>query len=290
MLAHAETVIGFAPFLDDSAAWADWLLPDHHTLELEAALTPAASARISVAVGVPFVRPLYETRAVEQTLAGIAAKLNAAYQTVTAKDFVAPLLPADTPYDDVARQGGLWLEAPEAPKAQAHPWEGSLAPAAEFRGDPAHYPFQFLPYLSVQYYDGRASHLPWMQELPDPASSAMWGLPVEIDPRSAARLGISTGDRVRVESVYGAVEAPAFVHPGAAPGVLSMAIGDGHTHFGRYASGRGSNPLAILAPVREGSTGALVLGSTRVRLTRVGGRHGFIQFSAQYREEGIGHR
>lgn len=282
-LSRAETVISFAPFLDDTGAFADWLLPDHHTLELEAAVAPAATSRVSIAISAPFVRPLYETRAVEQTLAGIAAKMNVAYQPATAKDVVTPQLPADASYDDVARQGGLWLDPPAPPKIQAHGWEGPITPAAEFQGGPAQFPFQFLPYFSVQYYDGRASHLPWLQELPDPASSAMWGLPVEVDPYSAARLGIRTGDRVKVESAHGSLEAPAFVHPGAAPGVISMAIGDGHTHFGRYASGRGSNPLSILAPVAA-------WGSTRVRLTRLGDRHGFIQFSAQYREEGPGHR
>ncbi len=44
-------------------------------------------------------------------------------------------------------------------------------------------------------------NLPWMQELPHPTSSSIWGLPVEIDPRSAAKLGIANGDMVRVESV-----------------------------------------------------------------------------------------
>ena len=38
--------------------------------------------------------------------------------------------------------------------------------------------------------------------------------------------------------------------------------------IGRYASGRGANPLAILAPVWDKSTGALVPAATRVRLAR----------------------
>ena len=124
-----------------------------------------------------------------------------------------------------------------------------------------------------------------MQELPDPASSAIWGLPVEIDPKTAAGLRIVNGDIVHVESEHGWLEAPAYVHPGAAPGVVSMAIGDGHTHYTRYASGHGVNPISILAPVWEASTGALVLGGTRVRLTRVSGRKGWIQFSKLDREE-----
>jgi hypothetical protein len=72
--------------------------------------------------------------------------------------------------------------------------------------------------------------------------------------------------------------------------VISMPIGDGHTHYGRYASGRGANPLSILAAVYEKSTGALVLGGTRVKVSRLGDRKGWIQFSTPDREERDHHR
>jgi hypothetical protein len=43
--------------------------------------------------------------------------------------------------------------------------------------------------------------------------------------------------------------------------------------------------------VQEKSTGALALGGTRVKLSRVSGRKDWIQFSTQDREErGIGYR
>ena len=103
-------------------------------------------------------------------------------------------------------------------------------------------------------------------------------------------LRIATGDAVRVESPHGWFEAPAYVHPGAIPGVVSMAIGDGHTHYGRYASGRGANPISILAPAWEPATGALALGGTRVRLSRAAGRRSWIQFAAPDREERGEHR
>jgi molybdopterin-containing oxidoreductase family iron-sulfur binding subunit len=126
-----------------------------------------------------------------------------------------------------------------------------------------------------------------MQELPDPASSSMWDLPVEIDPNSAAQLNIANGDRVRVTSTKGSLEAFAYVHPAALPGVLSMAIGEGHTRYGRYASGRGANPLSILAPVWEEASGTLATGGTRVRLERIADANGeLIQFSPQDREQG----
>src|SRR5471032_229730 len=106
-LARAETVVSFAGFLDDTAAWSDLLLPGHHTLESEAALVPAVSPQPAVTVAVPFVKPLYDTRAVETILADLARKMSKEYKAVTAKD----LLPPDAAFDEVARQGGLWGEA-----------------------------------------------------------------------------------------------------------------------------------------------------------------------------------
>jgi anaerobic selenocysteine-containing dehydrogenase len=289
-LARAELVIAFGPFLDDSAAWADLLLPGHHPLESEMALVPAVSLRPAVAVATPFVEPLYDTRAVETALAELARKSGVEYRAVTPKDIVEPLLTGGVTYEDVAREGGLWLEAPAPlpPRTDAVALELS---SAHFEGDPAQYPFYFQPYPSLQFQDGRGANLPWLQELPDPVSSSIWGLPVEIDPKTAAKLQVSNGDTVRVESPHGSIEGPVYIHPGAVPGVVSMAIGDGHAHYSRYASGRGANPLSILAPVWEKSTGALVPGATRVRLSRAGGPSGWTQFSTRDRQErGLAYR
>jgi anaerobic selenocysteine-containing dehydrogenase len=283
-LARAELVISFGPFLDDSAAWADLLLPDHHPLESEMAIVPSVSTQPAVAVATPFVEPLYDTRAVGGTLAELARKIGVEYGRVAPGDVVQPLLAGGMSYQDVAREGGLWPAAP--PAAPARP--NALTPefsTARFEGEPAQYPFHFQPYLSLQFHDGRGANLPWLQELPDPASSSIWGLPVEIDPASAAKLRLANGDTVRVESSHGSFEAPVYIHPGAVPGVASMAIGDGHSHYSRYASGRGANPLSILASVREASTGAGALGATRVRITRAGGPRGWTRFSTQDRQE-----
>jgi anaerobic selenocysteine-containing dehydrogenase len=287
-LANIETVVSFGQFIDDSVAYADAILPDHHTLESEAALVPAVAVTpIAYTVTTPFVRPLYNTRPVEQTLSDIARQMSVTFQAVSAKGLIEPMLKPGETWDDVARQGGLWRDDGSA-AVNLKPLNEKLAwSSAVFTGAPEQFPLQFQPYLSLQYHDGRDANLPWMQELPDPASSSMWDLPVEIDPQTAAKLNVATGDWVRVESVDGNLEAQAYVHPAALPGVVSMAIGEGHAHYGRYASGRGANPLSIIAPVWEHSTSALAFGATRVRITRLERRPGeLIQFSPNDREQG----
>lgn len=176
-------------------------------------------------------------------------------------------------------QGGLWRDqnsvVQDSFKAAGTPtWQ-----QAAFTGEATEYPLHFQPYPSLQYHDGSGANLPWLQELPDPVSSFMWGLPVEIDPKTAAGLKIETGDWVRVKSPQGSLDAQVYVHPAALPGVVSMAIGGGHRNSGRYGSGRGVNPLAIVSPP--------AFGATRVQLTRLEVKAGDpIQFSPNDREQG----
>jgi anaerobic selenocysteine-containing dehydrogenase len=286
-LSRADLVVSFGDFIDDSSAYADWILPDHHNLESATAVVPAVSPRPAVTVSTPFVQPLYDTRALEQTLGDIAHKLNLSFEPATPKSYIEPLLPPDQTWDDVTRLGGLWRDnAAPAPPVKFISEKLEWADA-QSSGDPKQFPFAFQPYLSLQYHDGSGANLPWMQELPDPVSSAMWDLPVEIDPRTAAQMNIETGDWVRVESPHGKLEAAAYVHPAAIPGVISMAIGEGHTRYGRFASGRGANPLAILAATREVSTGILATGATRVRIAKLDRKpRELIQFSPHDREQG----
>ena len=64
-----------------------------------------------------------------------------------------------------------------------------------------------------------------------------------------------------------------------------MPVGQGHETFTRYASERGANPIAILAPATEPETGALAWAATRVKITRVGDRDGsLILFAGAMRE------
>ena len=128
-----------------------------------------------------------------------------------------------------------------------------------------------IPHASQAFYDGSLAHLPWLQELPDPMTSGMWCSWVEINAKKAEELGIHQGDIIEVTSTQGSLRAPAFLSPGIAPDAIAMPVGQGHTNFTRYATNRGVNPIAILAPATVGDTGALAWAATRVKIARVGG-------------------
>ena len=287
-LSGMGTVISFSPFLDDTSAYADWILPDHSPLEGPALAIPDASPIPAVNAAAPFAAPLYDSRPIETVLDALAQAADRPYQPLSVEaglgQLHAGLNPGASEADansfvaNSLREGGWRGERPDDTSLRA-PNLGTLGSEAK-QG-----PLVFQAYASLQFGEGDGANRPWLQELPDPGSSAMWGLPAELDPGTAEKLGVSNGDVVRVESEHGALEAPVYVHPAAIPGVVSMALGAGHDHYGRYATGRGTNPMAVLGDIRDRKTGASALGPTPVKVTRTGTRGRLIQFSRQDRAE-----
>jgi anaerobic selenocysteine-containing dehydrogenase len=298
-LAKVPFIASFSPFLNETTALADLILPDHTFLESWVEARPeSGSSTAVVSVAAPAMRPLHDTRSTPDVLIDVAGKLKkpVALPWKTFEDAVhasvAALVPpasADDEWAKTKKQGGWWGELPKGSTTSA---KDATKPAAyrhtdaQFDGDAAQFPFHFLPYASQAFLDGSVAHLPWLQELPDPLTSAMWSSWIEINPKTAARMGIAQGDVIEVASRSGTLRAPAFISPGIAPDVVAMPVGQGHASYTRYASGRGANPLSILAPMSEPETGALAWAATRVKITRIGGPDGsLILFAGSLREE-----
>jgi anaerobic selenocysteine-containing dehydrogenase len=292
-------IVSFGSFIDETSAQADLILPDHAPLESWLDSLPESGSLQSVAsLAPPAVLPLHDTRSMPDVMLGLAHQLGGdvakalpwtTYDAMLRAAFV-PLrtrggsidAKTDDDFWDAAQTQGGWWSSPTpthssgskaaASSGSAVTKHGPVAMATpEFAGAAGDYPFYFLPYVSQSFGDGSLAHLPWLQELPDVLTSAMWSSWVEIHPKTAERLGIQPGDLVEVTSQQGSVRAPAVLSPGIAPDMVAMPAGQGHENFSRYATGRGTNPLSILAPLAERETGSLAWAATRVKITRAGG-------------------
>ena len=292
-------IVSFGSFLDETSALADLILPDHSFLESWAESAPESGSLVAVAsAAAPAMRPLHDTRAMPDVLLQVARTLSApvtpalpeTFDAVLSATFAAlpPIAAGGDAWAEAQERGGWWGSLPAGAAAAPAPTSAaavSVSATAEFDGDAGQYPFHFLPYPSSQFGDGSVAHLPWLQELPDPLTSAMWSSWVEINPRTAERLGIGLGDIVTLTSTQGTVRAPAVISPGIAPDVVAMPIGQGHQNFTRYASGRGENPAALIAPLTESTTGALAWAATRVQVARASAPDGsLILFAGGMRE------
>jgi anaerobic selenocysteine-containing dehydrogenase len=257
-LAKVSFIVSFGSFIDETSALANVILPDHSFLEswVDAAPESGSAKAVASKFG-PVMRPLYDTRSTPDVLLEIARGLatplaglpNSFEEYLTAEPSTAR--PADRRASD---------ERPVNPA-----WSDPV-----FDGEATQFPYHFMPYASMQFYDGSLAHLPWLQELPDPMTSGMWCSWVEINEQKAIELGIAQGDIIEVTSTQGSLRAPAFLNPGIAPDAVAMPVGQGHTNFTRYATDRGANPLTILAPTTIAETGTLAWSATRVKIAKVG--------------------
>jgi hypothetical protein len=279
LFSHASFVASFGQFLDESSSLADLICGTHHWLEAWGDGVPGIGLPVhTMSLQQPAVRPLYDTRQTGDLLLGIAQALqparipsNSIVELLRSRwnrtsDGVDPASP-DT-WTHHLQQGGTWSQP-----ARSLPVDDATLEAApeapSFLGEEQQFPFVLYPYPSTTMgYAG--AHLPWLQELPDTLTTAMWGSWVEINPATAVQLGITQGDIVRLESLAGSLEAPVLLYPGLRPDLVAMPIGQGHTAGTRYERGRGVNPLQLAVPAFDRDSGAFAIGATRVRLERTG--------------------
>jgi anaerobic selenocysteine-containing dehydrogenase len=280
-------VVSFSSFVDETAVWADLILPDHTYLESWGYQVPAPGAgRPTVSGQQPVVRPLYDTRATADVLLALAARLGGqAAEALPWQDEVAFLqetagelsdsslgiYDAKTPSGFWAiwrQRGGWWSEKeiPQEPELTDIVERPLPLVEPEFQAEPETYPFHLHPYPSVTLSDGRGANLPWLQETADPMTTVRWSTWVELNPETAHALGVSDNDIVRVISPDGELEAPVVVYPGIRPDIVGIPVGQGHLDYGRFAARRGGNPLALLSSVTDPESGALAWGATRVRV------------------------
>jgi anaerobic selenocysteine-containing dehydrogenase len=183
-------------------------------------------------------------------------------------------------------EAGVWIGvAPTSSKAQVSTASGPpKPPAGQQVGAPqpdSQYPLTLLAYDHPALGYGAEANLPWLQELPEPMTTVMWGSWIEINPTTAAAHSIEDGDLVEIRSVSGSVRAPALIYPAIHPDMVAVPYGQGHTAYGMYAAGRGVN-AAELCPVLQRS--ALQTETVRVSISKVSGDTRLIRFGTMLPE------
>jgi molybdopterin-containing oxidoreductase family iron-sulfur binding subunit len=177
-------------------------------------------------------------------------------------------VPFELFWEEALRRGGAWREVP-APRVTLQP---GIKPAGQVPGlaGPDGPALMVVP--SSRYYDGRSANKPWLHETPDPMVQVVYDSWVEIAAETARRVGIATGDVVRVRSPHGQVELPAYVSETLHPGAVAVPLGLGHTEYGRFARSVGQSALPLLPAEPDPASGGLRWLAVQVTLERTGRR------------------
>ncbi|KCZ73339.1 anaerobic dehydrogenase, typically selenocysteine-containing [Candidatus Methanoperedens nitroreducens] len=137
-----------------------------------------------------------------------------------------------------------------------------------FIGDKGTYPLSLITYKPMLNQEGRSHNSQWAQEIYLPLYDTGWTNLAEINPETAEKFGIKDGDTIYVESEVGKIRARAKVFHGIHPEVVSMAYGQGHFSYGKFAKNRGANPNAITGVMYDHITGMAAFFNTRVKIEK----------------------
>jgi len=277
-LKKVSLIASFSSFPDETAAVSHLVLPDHTFLESWGDYEPREGVRC---LQQPAMMPLYNTKSLGDVLLSVASQVGL-QKTLPWENFYSYLRDEwqkiyreqkaqedfETFWARALQKGGVFQPPPSRAvrldtKAIKRRYE---PPVFAGREDD----FTLIPHPSANFYDGRMANRPWLQELPDALTQIVWDSWVDINPRDAERLGINEADLLVLQSPSGRIHVPAHVTGGVRAGTVAVAVGQGHTAFGRYAVGRGANPMPLLQGAPEKISGGLVWVGTRVTVTRSG--------------------
>jgi anaerobic selenocysteine-containing dehydrogenase/Fe-S-cluster-containing dehydrogenase component len=247
--------MGDAP--DDSAAIAHLLLPTHHPLETWRDAAPRAGIN---ALGQPVMQPVFPSKPLADILiasahlgAAASAKaipwesgqdaVNSEWQNL--QNQVDPNANFADFWDKARANGGVYREAKaQTPTVSGAVFKKTFAPPQETG-------LTLVAYAHPLLYDGRGANKSWLQEIPEPVDQIVWDSWAAMHPETAASLGFSKNylptylyagiDVVELDTPNGPVRLGVHITPLVQPGVITVPIGQGHTSYGRYASGRGVN-------------------------------------------------
>jgi molybdopterin-containing oxidoreductase family iron-sulfur binding subunit len=284
-LAGSPFVVGMSTFMNETVGIADLILPATHPFESwgDFAADPGPGVQV-VGYQQPVAVTWTDARSFGDVLLTVAAEIkgegalpwSSMHEAVRANAEellgMAGTGPEFEPtWVELLRRGGAWkLQNTSKPFASVPDWDAGAMAEPEFAGDPESFEFHLIPFESVAIGTGDESENPWLQSVGDPLTTMTWITWAELNPKTAAALGVGTGDVVAIDVRYGTMEVPVFVSPVTPPDVVAVPVGRGRNFGGRWRRDRGENVFSVIDPAVDVKTGALAWASSRARVRKIG--------------------
>lgn len=284
-LSKTPFVVSLAPVLDESAAYADLILPESTFMETWQDDLVEGTGYPGVAVAEPAVHPVHDTRnagdvilQVTRALGGTVAqalpwtnmeevlkhrysKLDISWDELKSKGIWSGLV-----YHWAGRGSKAWndvvgrarLAAPQDGRfdffsrelfaTYSSPEDRACLPHYEPPVESAkanEYPFLLISQEMMTHARNWSGSVASLQEAYGLQTRTRWDSWIEINPEAAKALGIADGDAVWVESPAGRIKAHAHLYPGIWPNAVHMPYGQGHVSLVQWGRFREYGPRQI---------------------------------------------
>ncbi len=285
-------IVSFSSFMDETTELSQLVLPDNHSVESWGDFQPTKGY---VSIIQPAMRPVFNTQSVGDTLISLSKKVNSTKELITegtyyeylrsawknVANYVAPGKQFELFWNDTLRDGGVEIDLPERTVELSSAVQSVKFAEPEFQGDGEYY---FITYPSYKYYDGSGANKPWLQELPEALTTSVWDSYVDLNTETAKKLGVREGSYINIQSPQGEIKTQVFTYDGIRPDTIAVALGQGHTAYGRYAKDRGVNPLDLLPNSSDRISGGFAFLSSKVTISNAG-KHSLLVRTQYTREQ-----
>jgi MoCo/4Fe-4S cofactor protein with predicted Tat translocation signal len=253
-LAKVALKVSLADRIDETAAFADYIAPDHHGLESWNDFEPRKGF---LSLSQPTISPLFKTRQAQDSLLAWSGNRTSYYDYLRTywKANVASGADFDAFWDKAVHDGVLNNVATPGQTASAGAGPMTLAAASVAINQTARSAknLELVVYQSSSIGAGGEANNPWLQELPDAVTKATWGNYVSIPRSLAIEKEIEQNEVVKVTTGNGvSIELPALIQPGQARNTIGIALGYGRTAAGKAANGVGGNAYPLAAVTNNG--------------------------------------
>lgn len=278
------TIVSFASHMDETAAFADYILPNHVYLErYEDVVVTAGLTTPTIGLVQPIVDPLFDTRHVGDVLIQLAQSMAEPVASAFPwEDYQACL--EDTLGDkwDTLEEEGVWIDEAFAADPQMdfetasgdYEFVGEAGMAVltdatvSAQGETAGYPLLLVPYDIMRLASRQVGSPPFMiKSVSDTILKGNDSL-VEINPQTASAAGVAEGNYARLETPAGKAMVKVHLSEGIQPGVIAIPRGLGHSAFDKFLAGKGVNVNNLMGPVIDPTSGYDAAWGIRAKLTR----------------------
>ncbi|MFW5770764.1 MAG: molybdopterin-containing oxidoreductase family protein [Spirochaetota bacterium] len=243
---EASTVVVIAPLLNDTAMYADYVLPSLSSLEMK------------TEAGGPVVSPRFKAIHAGDSLIRIARKIDGVKQSFPWKNYTA--LISDTSSQVIKSVSSFSFPAKMMSK--------ELEETQKTNAATSDYPLAMLPYEITMVGDGRGLALPYVLKGLNNTVLTEETLWVLMNPSTADEYGVSEGEKVDLESSRGELDnVRVHLTKTIAPGVIAIPLGFGHTAYTKYATDKGVNPKEIMNNKIDPVSGTADWWLTRVKIS-----------------------
>ena len=241
-LKKAKFSISTSDRKDETAALTSAIAPDNHYLESWNDHEPVAG---KYSFSQPTISPLFNTRQAQESFLAWAGDSTSYFDLLKATWSAGLTGDVQAGWDKLLQDGVVEKEIESAEITFA----GDVATAAQKVTSTAS-GIELVIYENYSVGTGAQANNPWLQEMPDPITKAVWDNYVTVSPKMAEELGLVLGDMetqlVSLTLGNQTLKVPALVQPGQAIGTIGLALGYGRTSGGKVANKVGVNAYPFI--------------------------------------------